>query len=130
MAAESIRANKLGNVLKMEFASEHGYSRTSGTVNLLPTSKIGDVLANVAGVWTLVTVATTGNPLGVLIDPTVTNKRPATGNTDTAKIAVLTDISIVVLEQLNFGADVTSPAEKSAVVASLEATNIKVRSQV
>lgn len=129
MALESTRANKVGNVVKYEQALDHGFAREAVTATLTPTSIVGDVYANVAGTWALVTALTTGNELGVLVEANAEGLRPATG-TANVTVTMLKSNSIVVLEQLNFGADIDTQSEIDAVIAQLESQGIKVRTQV
>jgi len=120
----------LGDVVKHEYGKEWGYCRETVTVTLTPTSKIGDVLAVDDGVYSLVSVATTADTAGVLIDGGLFDLLPTSGTVN-KEVAVLIGGPAVIGDQLiNFGDDVNTTAEKAAVLAVLETLKIKARKQI
>jgi len=130
MAAIATRSAKLGNLVKYEEGTEHGYCREMKTVTLTPTSEIGDVLYDVAGDLALVAVANTASAEAILVDTNVTELRPATGTAVVSCAVLVRGAAIVADNALNFNADIDTGAEKLALYAVLEALGILVREQV
>lgn len=130
MAAIATRADKLGNLVKYEQGTNHGYCRENLTVTLTPTSAIGDVLYDNAGNLALVDVANTNNASAVLVDTTVYDLRPSTGTSNVTMAVMVRGDAILADDALNYAADVDTANEKAAVNAVLEGLGILVRTQV
>ncbi len=130
MTAIANRPQKIGNVVKYEQGTEHGYCREVISVLLTPTSENGDVLRDNGGTYELVNAANVANAAAVLIDNDVYDLRPESG-TATVEVAALVRGDAVVAEQaLNYAADVNTPAERADAAAALEALGILARTQV
>lgn len=130
MPAIATRPQKIGNVVKYEEGTNHGYCREMISVLLTPTSENGDVLRDNAGTFELVDAANVANAAAILIDNDVYDLRPDTG-TATVEVAALVRGDAIVAEQaLNYAADVDTPAERAAAAAALEALGILAREQV
>lgn len=130
MPAIANREDKLGNLVKYEENTAHGFCREVKSVTLTPTSEIGDVLYDNAGNLVLVDVLNTASTEAILVDPTVYTKRPATGTANVEMAVMVRGSAIVADDALNYAADVDLDAEKAAVNAVLEGLGILVREQV
>lgn len=130
MTAIASRPQKLGNVVKYEQGSEHGFCREVKTITLTPTSAIGDVLYDNTTTLALVDAANVASAEAILVDNDVYTLRPDTGTAD-VDLAVLVRGDAIVAEQaLTYAADVNTPAERAAAAAALEALGILAREQV
>lgn len=130
MAAIATRSAKLGNLIKSEYGTEHGYCREMKTVTLTPTSEIGDVLYDVTGDLALVNQINTASAEAVLVDADITELRPATGTAVVSCAVLVRGPAVVADTALNYNADIDTDNEKAALYAVLEALGILVRTQV
>lgn len=130
MTAIATREDKLGNLVKYEQGTEHGFCREVKTVTLTPTSAIGDVLYDNAGNLELVAVANTAAAEAILVDATVYDKRPATGTAVVDMAVMVRGDAIVADGALKYAGDIDSPAEIAALHAQIESLGILVREQV
>ena len=125
MATQAFNSRKtlVGDVVKYELP-EKAYTRELRSVTVTATTAVGTVLAGAAAV----TVATTANADGIVVDERVYEKRLVPG---TYSLAVLVRGPAIVGDlKLTYGADVDTTAEKNAVVAVLKAKNILVGNQL
>jgi hypothetical protein len=121
------REIRFSDVVKSEYNMIQGFSRKTVPVTLSPDSKIGDVVADPGdgSAWSLVTAATTSNPLAVVVDPILTSLIPETGTSD-EDVAVIYRIATVGDTYLNIGAD----AVQEDVFAALDSQKIEVGDQL
>lgn len=125
---------KLGELLKAEFMSAHGYERDSRTVNVTATMEIGAVVKTDGdGTYSIVAaadVAALPADIAIVIDDRIYD-----GTTGDRAVACLaggpgaSGGAVVVREQLKFGDALTS-GQVDTVVAAIEALGIKVGTQV
>lgn len=130
MASFAKREQKLGNLVKYEQGTEHGFCREVMTVTLTPTSSIGDVLVDAAGKLVLVDVAGTANAEAVLVDTNVYDLRPASGTVDADLAVMVRGDAILADKALKYNADINTDAEIAALHAVLAAKGMLVREQV
>jgi len=127
------RGTKVGDVLKNEYDPQSGYCREDVVVTVTAGMEVGAVLesTSVAGKYTLVTVATTANADGVLLDESIYAVDQTSLPADFT-LAVLTDGPSQVSDgALSYGADVDTQPEIDAVITALVGnTGIKTRPQV
>lgn len=125
MPTQAFNARKIleGDVVKHEYADK-AFTRELRSVTVTATTAVGTVLAGAAAV----TVATTANADGIVVDTSVYEKRLVPG---TYTLAVLVRGPAIVGDlNLTYGADVDTVAEKAAVAAVLKAKNILVGNQL
>ena len=130
MSAIATREMKLGNLVKSEFGTAHGYCREVKTVTLTPTSTLGDVLYTASDKEVLVDQANTASASSILVEPTVYKLRPTAGTLDVQAAVLVRGPAIVADGALTFNADINTDAEKLALYAVLEGLGILVRKQV
>lgn len=123
------RKPRLGNLLKMETAVEHGYCRETGTVEFGSETElsVGSVVAKVAGNY--VPRNPTGNDGSEVAAGVVMENKTIPANTETEITVLVRGPSIVAREALVF--DVAhNDAQKAAAEAELQAAGILARTQV
>lgn len=128
MALLQTRKDKVGNLLKHEYAPEMGFCREAGTVDLdsttvLASAEVGSVLTFTGGKWIAYLDANVADPIGVLIDETVYDLTAAEIATDVAGLAILVNGPAIVREAA-LKLDTTGVTSATAI-AALKAANIK-----